>query len=103
MPKKKAVTTQEFKVGDHVAWTSHASGHVTDRTGVIKEVGVIGNPMRSEHGVRTASARHRYAVEVTTKHSRGERKNIFYPSTSQLTLITKPLSKTNAASSPTIN
>ena len=84
MPKSKE--TKEFKLGDRVTWASQAAGSWKTKTGVIIEVGTINQPLK--HGNRTASKRHRYVVEVVVKHSRGEKKSIYYPSTSAINLVT---------------
>jgi len=84
MAKSKAEEKQ-FKLGDRVTWASQAGGSWKTKTGVIIEVGTIGQYMK--HGNRVASNRHRYVVEVTEKHSRGEKKIHYYPSTSAISLV----------------
>lgn len=86
MAKKKAQKEQrEFSVGDRVTWSSQAAGSWKTKTGTIVEVGTVGQWMKNTH--RLATARHRYAVEVETKHSRGARKDLYFPSTSALSLV----------------
>lgn len=76
---------KQFKLGDRVTWASQAGGSWKTKTGVIIEVGTVGQYLK--HGNRLASKRHRYVVQVTVKHSRGEKKTNYYPSTSAISLV----------------
>lgn len=83
--KKKALAPVDFLVGDRVTWSSQAAGSWKEKTGVIVEAPAVGEWFADNRRYRRlATARHRYCVQVTTKHSRGERTDLYFPSTSAL-------------------
>lgn len=88
MAKKKSnkkADTKTFKVGDRVTWSSQAAGSWKTKTGTIVEVGTIGQYMKTKS--RLATIRHHHVVRVTTIHSRGTREDIYFPSTSAMSLV----------------
>jgi hypothetical protein len=80
-------TETEFEIGDIVTWKSQAGGVWKEKTGAVVIVGVPGQLMANG---RHATNRHRYVVEVTVKHSRGEKKVQYMPSTSAMTKTSQP-------------
>lgn len=87
MAKTKAVLdrTKTWKVGDTVSWSSQAAGSWRTKTGTVLDVAEPGQWFKvagSRHILGTAQRR--YLVEVTIKHSRGERVQRYFPTTTAL-------------------
>lgn len=94
-------TENEFKIGDIVTWKSQAGGIWKTKTGTVVTVGTPGQLMSNG---RHATNRHRYVVEVTVKHSRGETKVQYTPSTSAMHLAASmppPMTKASHDEQPT--
>lgn len=89
MAKAKTKTIiPEFKVGDFVTWSSQAAGSWKTKTGEVVDAPKVGEWFAKVNGYgRLATTRHRYRVKVVTKHTRGERVDFYYPSTSALSKL----------------